>query len=104
MLVKINHVGDFILNATKLDIDDYGSIIPLKDLELKLPAADSSVTHTLKSSPYAAIFTDGDKEDQGTIILAKGITEAELNNEKERIIDAVNRSRVTSAATNSTQE
>ena len=92
MLVKINHVGDFILSAIKLDIDDYGSIIPLKDLELKLPPADSSVTQTLKSSPYAAIFTDGEEEDQGTIILAKGITEAELNKEKEKIIDAVNKS------------
>ena len=92
MLVKINHVGDFTVNATKLDIDDYGSIIPLKDLELKLPQADSSVTQTLKSSPYAAIFTDGEEEDQGTIILAKGITEAELNKEKEKIIDAVNKS------------
>src|ERR671939_2183104 len=92
MLVKINHVGDYILNATKLDIDDYGSIIPLKDLELKLPPADSSVTQTLKSSPYAAIITDGEEKDQGTIILAKGITEAELNKEKEKITDAVNRS------------
>ena len=93
MLAKINYVGDFIVRVTKLDIDDYGSIIPLKDLELKLPQTDNSVTYTLKSSPYAAIFTDGEVEDQGTVILAKGITEAELNKEKEKTIDAVNRTR-----------
>ena len=91
MLVKINHVGDFIVNATKLDIDDYGSIIPLKDLKLKLPQTDNSVTYTLKSSPYAAIFTDGEEEDQGTIVLANGISEAEINKEKEKTIHAVNR-------------
>jgi hypothetical protein len=55
-----------------LDIDDYGSVIPLKDLELNIPA-DESVIQTLKSSSYAAIFTEGNIEDNGsTIILASG--------------------------------
>jgi hypothetical protein len=89
MLARINHVGDRTVRVTKLDIDDYGIIIPLKDLELKLPS-DDSVIRTLKVSPYAAIFTVGD-EDDGTIILAKGITEAELNREKEKTISAVNK-------------
>jgi hypothetical protein len=52
--------------------DDYGSVIPLKDLELNIPA-DESVIQTLKSSSYAAIFTEGNIEDNGsTIILASG--------------------------------
>lgn len=88
MLVKINHVGDSTVMVTKLDIDDYGTIIPLRDLELKLPD-DDSVIQTLKASPYAAIFADD--EDDGTIILAKGITEAELNREKEKTVSAVNK-------------
>ncbi len=94
MLAKINYIGDTIVKATKLDIDDYGTIIPLRELELKLPS-DDSIIHTLKVSPYAAIFTDNEEEDNSTIILAKGITEAELNREKEKTISAVNKTQET---------
>jgi hypothetical protein len=40
VLVKINKIneGENRVNVTKLDIDDYGSIIPVKDLELILPS------------------------------------------------------------------
>ena len=39
MLVKINNIdaSKNKVKVIKLDIDDYGSIIPLDELELKLP-------------------------------------------------------------------
>jgi hypothetical protein len=91
MLVKVNSI-DTIKNkvkVTQLDIDDYGSVIPLKDLELNIPA-DESVIQTLKNSSYAAIFTEGDiEENSSTIILVSGMTVDELNNEKSKTIDRV---------------
>jgi hypothetical protein len=92
MLVKVNDI-DLDKNkvtVSKLDIDDYGSIIPLKELELKIPANDNSIIQTLKDSSYAAIFTEGNIEDNNsTIILANGITIDELNKEKGKTIDNV---------------
>jgi hypothetical protein len=91
MLVKVNSI-DTIKNEVKvtlLDIDDYGSVIPLKDLELNIPA-DESVIQTLKNSSYAAIFTEGNIEENGSaIILASGMTVDELNKEKSKTIDRV---------------
>ena len=90
MLVKVNDI-DLDKNkvrVSKLDIDDYGSIIPLKDIELKIPANDNSIIQTLKDSSYAAIFTEGNMDDNNsTIILANGITIDELNREKSKTID-----------------
>jgi hypothetical protein len=44
----------------------------------------------LKDSSYAAIFTDGNIDDNNsTIILANGITIDELNKEKSKTIDNV---------------
>ena len=90
MLVKVNSI-DTIKNEVKvtlLDIDDYGSVIPLKDLELNIPADDASVVQILKNSSYAAIFTEGDIEENGsTIILASGMTVDELNKRKSKTID-----------------
>jgi hypothetical protein len=92
MLVKVNNI-DIDKNrvrVSKLDIDDYGSIIALKDLELKIPANDNSIIQTLQSSSYAAIFTEGDTDNNNsTIILANGITIDELNKEKSKTIDKV---------------
>ena len=92
MLVKVNDI-DLDKNkvrVSKLDIDDYGSIIPLKDIELKIPANDNSIIQTLKDSSYAAIFTDCNIDDNNsTIILANGITIDELNKEKSKTIDNV---------------
>jgi len=92
MLVKVNSI-DTIKNEVKvtlLDIDDYGSVIPLKDLELNIPTDDASVVQTLKNSSYAAIFTEGNIEENGsTIILASGMTVDELNKEKSKTIDRV---------------
>lgn len=91
MLVKVNSI-DTIKNkvrVTHLDIDDYGSVIPLKDLELNIPA-DESVIQTLKNSSYAAIFTEGNiEENSSTIFLASGLTVDELNKEKSKTIDRV---------------
>ncbi|HKG31967.1 MAG TPA: hypothetical protein VKA91_11910 [Nitrososphaeraceae archaeon] len=92
MLVKVNNI-DIDKNkvrVSKLDIDDYGSIITLSELELKIPANDDSIIQTLQNSPYAAIFTEGNTADNSsTIILANGITIDELNKEKSKTIDKV---------------
>ena len=90
MLVKVNNI-DIIKNkvdVTQLDIDDYGSIIPIKELELNVPQYDDSIIQILKSSPYAAVFTEGNTDDS-TIILASGMTVDELNSEKSRTIEEV---------------
>lgn len=79
------------IRVVELDIDNYGSVIPLRELELKLPE-DDSVIKVLSSAEYAAIFTDGKiDEDEGTIILANSVSLDELNEEKKRAIDAMNK-------------
>jgi hypothetical protein len=92
MLVKVNSI-DTIKNkvkVTQLDIDDYGSVIPLKELELNISADDESITQALKNTSYAAIFTQDDIEgNDGTVILANGMTMDELNKEKSKTIDKV---------------
>ena|SRR3712207_829674 len=90
MLAKINDISGNNVKVTKLDIDDFGSVIPLRELNLKLPNDDDSVSETLRHSSYAILFTKGDSEDDGsTIILARGVTTEELNEEKERTMQAV---------------
>jgi hypothetical protein len=90
MLVKINDISKDSVKATKLDIDDFGSVIPLRELDLKLPQDDDSVSETLRHSSFAIIFTKDDSEDDGsTIILARSVTTEELNDEKQRTIEAV---------------
>jgi hypothetical protein len=90
MLVKINDVIGDTIRVTKLDIDDFGSIIPLKELKLRLPQYDESIDQTLRNSVYAIVFTADDSEaDNSTIILARGMTTEELNEEKERTVRAV---------------
>ncbi len=90
MLVKVNDLKGDSVRVTKLDIDDFGSVIPLKELDLRLPQDDDSVTETLRHSEYAIIFTAEDREEGGsTIILARSMTTEELNEEKERTIRAI---------------
>jgi hypothetical protein len=92
MLVKVNNIdiGENKVKVTKLDIDDYGSIIPLKELELNVPPHDNSIIQTLKNSSYAAIFTEGNVDNNNsTIVLANGMTLEELNKEKSKTIDKV---------------
>jgi hypothetical protein len=90
MLVKVNTISGNSVRVTKLDIDDFGSVIPLRDLELKLPQDDDSVSQTLRHSVYAILFTNDDSEDDGsTIVLARSMTTEELNEEKERTVRTV---------------
>jgi len=90
MLAKINDISVSYVRVTKLDIDDFGSVIPLRELELRIPQDDYSVTQTLRHSEYAILFTADDREDNGsTIILARSMTTEELNEEKERTVRAV---------------
>lgn len=92
LLVKVDKIieGNKI-KVVELDIDNYGSVIPLRELELKLPE-DDSVIKVLSSTEYAAIFTEGDNdEDDDTIILANSVSLDELNEEKKRAIDTMNK-------------
>ena len=90
MLVKINDTSENNVKVTKLDIDDFGSVVPLRDLDLKLPQDDDSISQTLRHSSFAILFTKEDSEDDGsTVILAKGVTTEELNKEKERTVQAI---------------
>jgi hypothetical protein len=90
MLVKVNDISGNSVRVTKLDIDDFGSVIPLRELDLKLPEDDDSVSQTLRHSLYAILFTKDDSEDDdSTIVLARGMTTEELNEEKERTVRAV---------------
>lgn len=93
MLVKINELNTLghKVRVTQLDIDNYGSIIPLKELELDLPTDDDSIIQTLKNSSHAAIFTEKDVNDdtRNVIILANGMTMDDLNKEKDKIIRAI---------------
>jgi hypothetical protein len=92
MLVKVNNIdaSKNKVKVTKLDIDDYGSIVPLEELELKLPQDDSSIIQILQNSSYAAIFTEGnvDDDNNSTIVLTNAMTIDELNKEKSKTIDA----------------
>ena len=90
MLVKVNNISGNSVRVTKLDIDNFGSVIPLRELVLELPQDDDSVSQTLRHSVYAILFTADDREDDGsTIILARSMTTEELNEEKERTIRAI---------------
>jgi tRNA uridine 5-carbamoylmethylation protein Kti12 len=98
MFVKVNKVTRKNAQVTQLDIDDYGSVIPIRDLVLLIPNEDDSIFHTLNSTPYAIIFSDeqemngseGESE-LATIILANPITVEELNEEKRKIIESINK-------------
>ena len=91
MLVKIEGITSNKIKVVELDIDNYGSVIPLRELELRLPE-DDSVIKILSSSKYAAIFTEGDTDETGkTIILANSLSLDELNEEKKRAIDMMNK-------------
>jgi hypothetical protein len=90
MLVKVNgiHNNNKMVNVTRLDIDDYGSVIPLEELELQLPINDNSVIEILKNSQYAVLAMEESLEENGNIITsAKTMTLDELNREKQKTIE-----------------
>ena len=93
MLVKIDEISDVELKvkATLLDIDDLGSVVPIKDLELNLPSHDESVINILKACTHVIIFTnDPPIGSNPTIISAINLTDDELNQEKENMIKVAN--------------
>ena len=74
-----------------LDIDELGSVIPMKELRLVLPSYDNSVINILRSFTHAIIFTeDIDNAIGSSIISAINLTDDELNQEKEKMIKAAN--------------
>jgi hypothetical protein len=90
MLVKINGIDieEKKVRVTLVDIDDFGSIIPLKDLKLRIRPHDASIIKILQNSPYAALFTEDDSVDNNSIIiLVNGLTTDEINREKSKTID-----------------
>ena len=86
MFVKIESVAERLVKVTILDIDDYGAVIPLGLKEFQVD--DYTVLQTLKNSTHAAIFTG---DDDKIIILASGISKDELDKEKTKTINTVNR-------------
>ena len=90
MLVRVNHVNDSEnkVNVTLLDIDDLGSVVPTKDLVLNILPYDDSIIDILKTSNHVMIFTEDINNNPVTIISAINLTDEELNNEKERMINA----------------
>jgi len=88
MFVKVESVTERLVNVTILDIDDYGVVIPIGVKEFRVE--DDAVLQTLKNSTHAAIFT-GDNDE--IIILASGISKDELNKEKTRTVNAVDKNK-----------
>ncbi|CAN5348126.1 hypothetical protein BH18THE2_BH18THE2_10410 [soil metagenome] len=90
MLVKINSldIEEKKVRVTLVDIDDFGSIVPLKELKLRIRPHDDSIIKILANSPYAALFTEGNNDNNNSIIiLANGLTTDEINREKSKTID-----------------
>src|ERR687892_2938107 len=91
MLVKINRIynEDKMINVTRLDIDDYGSVIPLEEVELQLPHDNSSVIEILKNSQYAVLSIQEDSKRNSNIVTSAEImTLDELDKEKQKTIEA----------------
>jgi hypothetical protein len=94
MLVKVNKIDDAMrtISVTLLDIDEFGSVVPIQNLNLKVLAGDSYIIELLKSSSHAIIFTqDFSNMDNSVVISALSLTDDELNDEKEKIIKKANR-------------
>lgn len=104
MLVKINKYTKHNVNVTELDIDEFGTIIPIRDLELKILEHNNNLYDLITQSSYAAIFTQKDlnrkdvkdhihDENSNIILLVNPITIDELNNEKKRVIESANKAK-----------
>ena len=91
MLVKVNHIyeAENKVNVTLLDIDDLGSVVPMKDLVFDILPHDDSIMNILKTSNHVIIVTE-DIDNNRTIISAINLTDEELNDEKERMMKAAN--------------
>jgi len=99
MLAKITSYTENRVRVTQLDIDEYGSIIPVGDVELLFSQTNRKLYELLKKSTYAAIFTEKDRHKEGSldlsldvklnnIILVIPMTLDELNDEKKKVIES----------------
>lgn len=91
MLVKINSIDEAEHKAkvTLLDIDDLGSVVPIKELTLSILPGDDSIIGLLRASSHVIVFTEGfSNEDNSTIVSAINLADDELNDEKEKMIKA----------------
>jgi hypothetical protein len=102
MLAKIIDYNKYMVRVTQLDIDDYGSIIPVGDVELLFSPNNLNVYELLNNTTYAAIFTEKDIYNEGSvdlkldvnlnnIILVIPMTLDELNDEKKKVIESAGR-------------
>lgn len=111
MLVKINRYTKTHVNVTELDIDELGTIIPIRDLDLKILEHNNNLYDLIKQSSYAAIFTKKDlntkdfkdhtydDENLNIILLVNPITIDELNNEKKKIIESMDKAKRNNTST-----
>ena len=99
MLAKITSYTKNIVRGTELDIDEYGTIIPLGDFELTFSTNNRDIYELIKNSTYAAIFTKKDVNNEGSlvspidensnnIIVVIPMTLDELNDEKKNVIES----------------
>jgi len=99
MLAKITSYTKNIVRGTELDIDEYGSIIPLGEFELTFSTDNRDIYELIKNSTYAAIFTKKDVNNHGSLIshiddksnnilLVIPMTLDELNDEKKNVIES----------------
>ncbi len=111
MLVKINRYTKTHVNVTELDIDEFGTIIPIKDLELKIMEHNNNLYNLITQSSYAAIFTKKDlnakdlndhthdDKNSNIILLVNPITIDELNSEKNKVIESTDKANKNSPST-----
>lgn len=111
MLVKINGYTKTHVSVTELDIDEFGTIIPIRDLNLKILEHNNNLYDLIKQSSYAAIFTKKDlntkdfkdhtydDENSNIILLVNPITIDELNNEKKKIIESMDKAKRNNTST-----
>lgn len=88
MLVKINKIDENgrSVNVTLLDIDEFGLVTPIRDLNLQIIPNDSLIIDLLQSSSHAIIFTqDFSRNENSVIISALNLSDDELNDEKEKL-------------------
>ncbi len=104
MLAKIISYTENIVRIIQLDIDDYGSIIPVEVVELPFSQNNLDLYELLKNVTYAAIFTERDlyNKESGSfsldaklnnIVLVIPMTLDELNDEKKKVIESAERYR-----------
>jgi hypothetical protein len=102
MLAKITSYTKDLVRGTQLDIDEYGTIIPLGDFELTFSANNRNLYELIKNSTFAVIFTKKDIHQEGSlnsildeksnnIIMVIPMTLEELNDEKKKVIESATR-------------